>query len=127
GIDANAGINSPGFRRADRLFDNDTSKTTFARVGTDVGGISVGLFGLSGEQRNATGPAGLLVGDRDTDKRAYGLDLSGEYRNSIYWFGQALWNEWEGFLDPAQEYDWFGAFVGVDWVRSDLWTHSLLY
>lgn len=69
GIDANASINSPGFRRADRLFDNDTSKTVFGRLSTDVWGVSVGLFGLSGKQRNATGPAGTLTGDRDTDKR----------------------------------------------------------
>ncbi len=127
GIDANAAINSPGFRRPDRLFDNDTSKTVFARAGTDVRGITAGLFALAGEQRNAAGPAGTLSGDRDTDKRILGLDLSGEIEGGFHWFAQALWNEWDGFLDPAASYEWYGAFAGVDWVRNELWTHSVLY
>jgi hypothetical protein len=127
GIDANASINSPGFRRADRLFDNDTSKTVFARLGTDFGGVSAGLFALSGKQRNAVGPAGLSTGDRNTDKRIIGIDLAGEIERNIFWFAQALWNEWDGFLDPNQNYNWYGAFAGVDWVRNDRWTHSLLY
>lgn len=127
GIDANASINSPGYRRADRLFDNDTSKTVFGRIGTDVGGVSVGLFGLSGEQRNAAGQAGTLSGDQDTDKRILGLDASGKLRSDIFWFAQGLWNEWDGFLDADQSYEWTGAFVGVDWVRNELWTHSVLY
>lgn len=127
GIDANAGINSPGFRRADRLFDNDTSKTVFARAGTEPRGITAGLFLLSGEQQNAAGPAGTLAGERDTDKRILGFDLSGEIEGGFHWFTQALWNEWDGFLDPAVSYEWYGAFAGVDWVRNELWTHSLLY
>lgn len=127
GIDANASINSPGFRRADRLFDNDTSKTVFARLGTDLGGVSVGLFALSGEQRNAVGPAGTQTGDRDTDKRIVGVDFAGQVDSDKFWFAQALWNEWDGFLDPSQSYKWHGAFAGIDWVRNELWTHSLLY
>lgn len=127
GIDANANINSPGFRRADRLFDNDTSKTVFARVGTDLLDTSVGLFGLTGKQRNATGPAGTLRGERNTDKRVIGMDFAGELNRSVHWFAQVLWNEWDGFLDPDQSYEWFGAFAGIDWIRSDYWTHSLLY
>jgi len=114
GIDANASINSPGYRRADRLFDNDTSKTVFGRIGSDIGGVSVGLFGLSGQQR-------------DTDKRILGLDASGSVGPDVYWFAQGLWNEWDGFLDPAQSYEWSGVFAGVDWVRNERWTHSLLY
>lgn len=127
GIDANASVNSPGFRRADRLFDNDTSKTAFGRIGTDVGGAAVGLFALSGQQRNAAGPAGTLSGQRDTDKRVLGLDASGRLGGDVYWFAQALWNEWDGFLDPAQSYQWNGGFAGIDWVRNERWTHSLLY
>ena len=127
GIDANAGINSPGFRRPDRLFDNDTAKTVFARAGTEVRGIAAGLFALAGEQRNAAGPAGTLTGHRDTDKRILRLDFSGEMGGGFHWFAQALWNEWDGFLDPAVSYEWHGAFAGVDWVRNELWTHSLLY
>ncbi|HEX7061043.1 MAG TPA: hypothetical protein VF200_03685 [Woeseiaceae bacterium] len=127
GIDANASLNSPGFRRADRLFDNDTSKTVFGRVATDFRRVNVGLFGLAGEQRNAEGPAGTLTGDRDTDKRVLGVDVSGELEGGFYWFAQALWNEWDGFLDPAQSYEWYGAFAGIDWVRNERWTHSILY
>ena len=127
GIDANASINSPGFRRADRLFDNDTSKTVFGRLSTDVQGVSLGLFALSGKQRNATGPAGTLTGDRNTDKRILGVDLSGQIGADKFWFAQGLWNEWDGFLDPNQSYNWYGAFAGVDWVRNEFWTHSLLY
>lgn len=127
GIDANASINSPGYRRADRLFDNDTSKTVFGRIGTDISGVSVGLFALSGQQRNAVGPAGIESGDRDTDKRILGLDASGRLRSNVYWFVQGLWNEWDGFLDANQSYEWGGAFIGVDWVRNARWTHSLLY
>ena len=127
GIDANANINSPGFRRADRLFDNDTSKTVFGRIGTDVLDTSVGLFALSGKQRNAAGPAGTLTGNRNTDKRMLGLDLTGDLRTGVHWFAQVLWNEWDGFLDPGQSYEWYGGFAGVDWIRNDYWTHSLLY
>jgi hypothetical protein len=127
GIDANASINSPGFRRADRLFDNDTSKTVFGRVGTDVREVALGFFALVGEQRNATGPAGTLSGDLDTDKRILGIDASGELDGGFHWFAQALWNEWDGFLDPTASYEWYGAFAGVDWVRNERWTHSLLY
>lgn len=127
GIDANASLNSPGFRRADRLFDNDTSKTVFARAGTDLRGVAVGLFALAGEQRNAAGPAGTLNGDRDTDKHILGLDVSGGIEGGLHWFAQALWNEWDGFLDPSVSYEWYGAFAGVDWVRNERWTHSLLY
>ena len=34
-----------------------------------------------------------------------------------------------GFLDidPARDLRWFGAFVGVDYVRNDRWAYSLLY
>src|SRR5690606_6524605 len=127
GIDANASINSPGFRRADRLFDNDTSKTIFGRVGTDVGNVAVGLFALSGKQRNAAGPAGTLTGDRDTDKRIFGLNLAGQLRDGDHWFAQGLWHDLDGCLDPRTSYEWHGAFAGIDWVRNERWTHSLLY
>lgn len=127
GIDANASINSPGYRRADRLFDNDTSKTIFGRIGADVGTVSLGLFGLSGQQRNAAGPAGTASGDRDTDKRILGLDAAGKLGSNVFWFAQGLWNEWDGFLDANQSYEWSGAFVGLDWIRNEQWTHSLLY
>jgi len=99
----------------------------FGRVGTDIGGVSVGLFGLSGQQRNAEGSAGTSSGARDTDKRILGLDASGKVRSDVFWFAQGLWNEWDGFLDAGQSYEWSGAFAGVDWVRNEYWTHSVLY
>lgn len=129
GIDANLNIDSPGFRRPDRMFDNDDSKSMFMRVGTRFGLVSTGLFGLAGEQRSAAGSAGELIGARDTDRRVYGLDISGQRGAKTYWFAQVLWNEWDDFLDvePERDFRWFGAFAGVDYIHSDRWTFSLLY
>jgi len=126
GIEQNYNINSPGYRRPDKLFDNDTNKSVFGRVGTTLGSASIGLFGLSGEQRNAVGPAGMDTGDRDTDKTVLGIDASGRLADRWYWFGQYLWNSWDGFLDPAVDYEWSGGFAGVDFVRDDKWVFSAL-
>ncbi|HEX6318585.1 MAG TPA: hypothetical protein VFZ84_06900 [Burkholderiales bacterium] len=127
GINANFNINSPGFRRPDRMFDNDSRKTVFGRVGVDVGPVGVGLFGASGSQRSATGAAGADTGTRDTDKRTLGLDLSGDFGGKLFWFAQGLWNRWDGFLDPALDYKWFGAFAGVDYVPGGRWVYSVLW
>jgi hypothetical protein len=127
GINAAFDLDSPGFARADNLFDNDSSKTAFARLGIDVGSTSIGFFGLTGEQRNAEGPAGTVRGERDTDKEIFGVDLSGAFGGNRYWFAQALWSRWDGFLDPTLRYDWWGLFGGVDYVRNDRWTYSVLY
>jgi hypothetical protein len=126
GITQNYNVTSPGYRRPDHLFYNDTSKSIFGRVGSEIGGASIGLFGLSGEQRNATGPAGIETGDRDTDKVVIGIDASGRIGDGWYWFGQFLWNRWDGFLDPAVEYDWTAGFAGVDYIYSDRWVFSAL-
>lgn len=77
-------------------------------------------------QSDATGAAGTVTGVRDTDKRAVGLDLSGD-NGKLFWFAQGLWNRWEGFLDPAQDYRWFGGFAGVDYVPGGRWTYSVLW
>jgi opacity protein-like surface antigen len=129
GINANVNINSPGLRRPDRMFDNDDSKSVFLRLGTKVGLVSAGLFGLTGEQRSAAGAAGQLTGNRDTDRQIYGIDVSGQRGAKTHWFAQALWNEWDGFLDstPSRDFSWFGGFAGVDYIHSDRWTFSLLY
>jgi len=126
-IDENLNINSPGYRRPDKMFDNDSSKTVFARAGTRIGPVSAGLFGLVGEQKNAVGPAGLDQGGRDTDKRIIGLDLSGEVAGNTYWYFQYLWNSWKGFLDRDKDYNWWGAFAGVDYIMNDRWAFSALY
>lgn len=129
GITDNFDINSPGYQRPDNMFDNDNSKTAFARVGTELGPVGVGLFALSGEQRSATGPAGLDDGTRDTDKRIWGLDVSGTVGGQIHWFAQYLHNQWDGFLDanPGREYEWNGGFIGVDYIPEGRWVYSLLY
>ena len=126
GIEQNFNINSPGYKRPDRMFDNDTQKSVFGRLGTNFGPVSVGLFGLSGSQRNATGPAGLDTGQRRTDKIVAGIDLSGKIDTNWYWFGQYLWNSWDGFLDPTIDYEWSGGFAGVDYIRSEKWVFSAL-
>lgn len=129
GIKENLTINSPGYARPDHMFDNDSSKSLFARVGSSVGPVSVGLFGLSGEQRSAAGFAGVDRGSRDTDKTIYGLDFAGRFGDRTHWFAQVLWNEWDAFLDadPSVDYDWFGGFAGVDYIMNDRWAFSLLY
>lgn len=129
GINANVNIDSPGYRRPDRMFDNDDRKSVFGRVGASLGPVSAGLFGLTGEQRSVTGAVGQSSGSRTTDRLVYGVDLSGQVGARTYWFAQALWNRWDGFLDtaPARDIRWFGAFAGVDFVRDERWTYSLLY
>jgi hypothetical protein len=130
GVTSNFAINSPGYKRADRLFDSDNNKSLYGRLGLEAGPVGIGLFGLSGQQRSvAAGNAGLSSGLRDTDKRVIGLDLSGAIDEKLFWFAQGLWNRWDGFLDaePDKELEWFGGFAGVDYVANDRWVYSLLY
>jgi hypothetical protein len=127
GITENVTINSPGYRRPDHLFDNDNGKAVFGRVGAQLGPVSSGLFYYNGSQKNATDSAGTVPGTRDTDKQIAGLDLSGDFRGEIYWYGQLLWNEWDGFIDQNTKYRWIGGFAGIDYVPGNSWSYSLLY
>jgi len=127
GIEENFNINSPGYRRPDKMFDNNSDKSVFGRIGANIGPASLGLFGLAGEQANATGSAGIDSGNRDTDKRVLGIDVSGIIHGKSYWFAQALWNSWDGFLDENKKYEWWGGFVGADYIASDTWVFSALY
>jgi hypothetical protein len=129
GIQENVTINSPGYKRPDHMFDNDSGKSLFGRIGTTLGPVNVGLFGLVGEQRSATGFAGAGTGSRDTDKTIYGLDVSGAFNPRTHWYAQLLWNQWDDFLDadPTADYDWFGGFAGVDFIMNDRWALSMLY
>ncbi len=127
GISENYTINSPGYKRPDHLFDNNGDKAVFGRIGGDIAGVNLGLFGYSGTQKNATGIAGTGSGNRDTDKIAYGIDLSGKVGYKTYWFAQLLQNEWDEFINPNTNYSWFGSFVGIDYIHSDHWAYSLLY
>lgn len=129
GIHQNFSISSPGYQRPDKLFDNDARKSLFARVGGELGPVSLGLFGLTGKQKSAAGFAGTVSGSRSTDKRILGIDLAGSVGSQVHWYAQGLWNRWDNFLDadPTRDYNWFGTFVGVDYIASDRWAFSLLY
>ena len=127
GISENYTINSPGYKRPDHLFDNNSGKAIFGRVGGDIAGVNLGLFGYSGTQKNATGIAGTESGDRDTDKISYGVDLSGKFGYKTYWFAQLLQNDWDEFINPGASYSWFGSFFGLDYVYDDRWVYSVLY
>ena len=127
GIEDNQTINSPGYKRPDHLFDNNNGKAVFGRIGGEVVGTNIGLFAYSGTQKNATGVAGTEDGDRDTDKMAYGVDLSGNAGANIYWFAQLLQNDWNNFIDDNTDYSWYGGFIGLDYIYGDRWAYSLLY
>jgi len=127
GIVDSFNINSPGYKRPDYMFDNNSGKAIFGRVGSDIAGVGIGLFGYSGSQKNATDPAGTTSGDRDTDKVSYGIDLSGKVGGKTYWFAQLLQNQWDEFLEEGTNYKWFGGFIGIDYIHSDRWAYSLLY
>ena len=71
--------------------------------------------------------AGTESGDRDTDKDILGLDLSGKIGARTHWFGQFLWNEWDGFINPNTTYKWFGMFAGIDYITDRRWSYSILY
>ena len=129
GISDSADINSPGFARPDNLFDNDNGKNAFGRIGTTLGPVNVGLFGLSGEQSRADGPAGAADGPTGSDKEVYGIDLSGRIGAKTYWYAQYLWNTWDDFLvaAPGQSFDWEGGFAGIDYNLDERWVLSGLY
>ena len=55
-----------------------------------------------------------------------GIDASGRIADRWYWFAQYLLNSWDGFLDPAIDYQWTAGFAGVDYVYSDKWVFSAL-
>ena len=126
GIEDNYGINSPGYKRPDHLFDDDNGKALYGRLGFEAGPVSLGLFGYSGSQKNAIAHS-ISRGDRDTDKLAWGVDVSGKLGDGLWWFVQGIWNRWDEFIDPDKTYDWFGGFAGFDYVYNDHWTWSLLY
>ncbi|MFO7593612.1 MAG: hypothetical protein R6X15_06170 [Pseudomonadota bacterium] len=120
GVSANAAVSSPGYKRADHLFDNDNSKSVFARLGTEFAGVNIGLFGLTGSEQ--------FEGNTWTsDKRIAGLDMSGSFGQKVHWFFQGLVNEWDDVLERDETYTWGGMFLGVDYIHSPQWTISGLY
>lgn len=127
GITDNFDVNSPGFERPDNMFDNDTDKSFYGRIGLDLGLADVGFFGLTGRQKNATGPVGADSGGRDTVKLIGGVDVSGDIDQKIFWYVQFLWSRWKDFITDGRDYDWYGGFAGVDYVMSDKVSFSVLY
>jgi hypothetical protein len=128
GVDTSYPANSAGYNRPETLFDNNSSKSVFGRVGTNIGPVRTGLFGLSGKQPSGGTAPGTAAGTRETNKQVLGLDFSGD-DGQLYWFGQLLWNRWDNFLDdsPDVNRNWNGGFVGADYIYSERWVYSLLY
>jgi len=126
GIEENTAINSPGYKRPDHLFDNNSGKAIYGRLGFDLAVMNVGLFGYSGSQKNAISGT-TSRGTRDTPKIAYGVDASGKIGDKIWWFAQGIWNRWDDFINVGTSYEWFGALAGLDYVYSPRWTFSALY
>ncbi len=118
GIDANAKINSAGYARPDRAFDDGTAKHLYGRLGLGDGPLQGGLFALVGRQPTLSGRRG--------DKYILGLDLSG-HQGALYWFAQLLVNQWGDMVQAGRDYRWWGGFAGIDWIRDDRWAFSLLY
>jgi hypothetical protein len=128
GVDTSYPTSSAGYNRPEMLFDNNNSKSVFGRIGTNLGPVRTGLFGLTGKQPSGGTGISTSAGTRETDKRVVGLDVSGD-NGQLYWFGQTLWNRWDNFLDdsPDVNRNWNGGFLGADYIYNDHWTYSLLY
>jgi hypothetical protein len=132
GTETNYNINSPGYNRPDKMFDNDSRKDSFGRIGVKAGPVTIGVFGLAGRQlsiNNITDPHGETAGTRDTRRTIMGLDLSGSIGQRTHLYAQGLWNNWKGIFDadPAQNYRWCAGFAGVDFIASPRWAYSLLF
>lgn len=120
GIEQNISINGPGYKRPDHLFDNDTGKTGFGRIGFDLELAELGLFGLYRENKDITET-------RLSKQAVAGVDLSGNIAGSFYWFSQFLYHRWNNFLSPGSKDEWWGAFLGVDYKFTEDWVFSILY
>ncbi|WP_457644404.1 hypothetical protein [Persephonella sp.] len=130
GIEENLKINSPGYKRPDHMFDNDRKKTAFGRIGFEVAGVSTGLFGLYGKHKTKeTTAAGTDSGNKYADKKIFGIDISGNVEEKVYYFFQYLYNDWGKYFDdtPDKTYRWWGIFAGIDYIYSDKVVLSVLY
>jgi len=133
GIEESRTLTASGYNRPDHSFDDNDQKAVFGRLGADVAGVGVGLFGYTGQQPNGfQQEAGNIqnsatLPDHKADKAIVGVDLSGKAGGSIYWYAQGLYNRWDDFLAEGEDYRWWGAFAGVDWIPNERWAFSLLY
>lgn len=119
GINANERVNSGGYQRPDHAFDNDSTKSIFGRVGSEWGPVKFGAFSLVGKQRND-------AGTDDVHKRIFGVDISANHGDKLFWFFQYLQNHWYDFLADGEQSEWCAGFIGIDYVYSDRWTFSAL-
>lgn len=132
GTETNYNLNSPGYQRPDKMFDNDSRKNAFGRIGVDLGPVTVGIFGMSNRQMSANDTLpntyGTVAGNRLTRACVEALDISGKVGEKLHWYMQGIWNQWDGFFDsdPAREYEWFAGFAGIDYVHNERWVYSLL-
>ncbi|SFD22774.1 hypothetical protein SAMN05660831_01153 [Thiohalospira halophila DSM 15071] len=128
GIKESATLNAPGYARPDHTFDDDHEKSAFTRLGFEVGGIGVGIMGLSGGWQgvDTTSNAVSAGNGPDSDIRIGGLDLSGRISPTLDWYAQYLQVTWTDFLD-GEDVTWDGGFAGVDWIPNDRWAFSALY
>ena len=131
GIKESRNLTASGFNRSDKSFDNDDRKAVFGRIGTDIAGVGVGLFGYTGAQPNGFQQEAANINggipDHEASKDIVGLDLSGKFNSNVYWYAQGLYNRWDDFLENGEDYSWSGAFAGVDWIPSQKWAFSMLY
>lgn len=117
---SNLPLNSAGFQRPDRSFDNNTRKNVLAHAAFDVGPVSAGALILGGDQNNAAGTA-------KTSKRVYGVNVSTKKDDRLFVFGQFIWNQWDDFINVDTTYKWTAGFAGVDYVYDSRWVFSGLY
>jgi len=131
GIKESRNLTASGFNRSDHSFDNDDRKAVFGRIGTDIAGVGVGLFGYTGAQPNGFQQEAANINggipDHEASKDIVGLDLSGKFTSNVYWHAQGLYNRWDDFLENGEDYSWSGAFAGVDWIPNRKWAFSMLY
>lgn len=129
GVKASATVNGAGLNRADHLFDDNDDKSLFTRIGFDISSVNVGLFGLKGRQFGQSGNFLKTRSSDLTDKIIYGVDLKTDLTENIDLFAQGLVNQWNGFdrTQPDKNFQWWGGFVGIDYVFSRMWAFSLLH
>lgn len=118
GAPANSSVNSTGYKRPDKLFDSNQSKSSFGRIGLDVGEVmNIGMFGYSGQHPDTAGAT----------KQITGIDISGDVNGELFWFAQYLDNQWDDYTSPGTSSKWNGGFVGIDYIPGGKHAYSLLY
>lgn len=110
-----AAVNSGGYKRPDRTFDNNTNKRMFGHAGYNLGPMHIGAFGLSG------------LSPTLTDEMQWGIDISADYNDRLFLFAQWLDISWKDMPATGKDGHWNTGFVGADFVQSERWVYSLLY